>query len=78
IRSLAAEGYARLTPAQLTEFRIMGVTPGFIKEVKQSGLGGLAPDRLVDLRVRGIAAPHEPPERARSPRASRRSGVPHT
>jgi hypothetical protein len=72
IRSLAAEGYARLSPSQLTTFRVMGVTPRFIKQVKESGLAGLTPDRLVDLRIRGLGSgvpPSGPPPVPRTRRA---------
>jgi len=49
-----AGGPPRLTTGQLIAFRIHGVTPEFVEEVRALGFQGLSADELVSMRIHGV------------------------
>jgi beta-lactamase regulating signal transducer with metallopeptidase domain len=51
--AMEAAGFKNLTVDELISMKIQGVTPGYVKEIRELGLAA-APDELVGMRVQGI------------------------
>jgi len=58
IGDLADAGYPNLTADQLIAFKIHGVTPEYIRQLRAVGVADLTPDELVAFRIHG-AGPEE-------------------
>src|SRR2546423_6199117 len=48
--------FSNLTPDQLIELRDHGITPAFVREMRELGFTDLSPDDLVELRDHGVNA----------------------
>ena len=53
-------GTGRIYLNRLSELRIHGETPGYVREMESPGLNGLTPDRLVAIRIHGADAGYVP------------------
>jgi beta-lactamase regulating signal transducer with metallopeptidase domain len=53
--AMEAAGFKNLTVDELISMKIQGVTPGYVKEMRELGLQA-TPDELVGMRVQGITA----------------------
>jgi hypothetical protein len=53
IEELRAMGYTNLTPHQLIEMRIFGVTPEFIRKMEASGYKAVPVDKLIKIKMSG-------------------------
>jgi len=53
---LQREGYASVSLENLVRMRIHGVTPSFIRELKDLGYGGVKATKLVQFRIHGVDA----------------------
>jgi beta-lactamase regulating signal transducer with metallopeptidase domain len=51
--AMEAAGFKNLTVDELISMKIQGVTPGYVKEVRELGLQA-TPDELIGMRVQGI------------------------
>jgi beta-lactamase regulating signal transducer with metallopeptidase domain len=51
--AMEAAGFKNLTVDELISMKIQGVTPGYVKEIRELGLQA-TPDELVGMRVQGI------------------------
>jgi len=49
-------GYTNLTPHQLIEMRIFGVTPEFIRKMEASGYKAVPVEKLIKIKMSGADA----------------------
>jgi hypothetical protein len=47
-------GFSDLSPSNLVEMRIHGVTPEFIKEIRDAGYPDIKISKLIEFRIHGI------------------------
>jgi hypothetical protein len=55
VREMRAAGF-NLSPKELVDFKVFGVTTGFVKELRDEGLSSVTPRQLVDLKIYKIDA----------------------
>jgi beta-lactamase regulating signal transducer with metallopeptidase domain len=55
LEAMEAAGFKNLTVDELISMKIQGVTPGYVKEMRELGLQA-TPDELIGMRVQGITA----------------------
>jgi hypothetical protein len=65
-RAMRAVGF-NLSPRELVEFKVFGVTTGFIREVKEEGYSSVTPRQIVELKVFKIDADYIRRAKSRGP-----------
>jgi hypothetical protein len=70
VREMKSAGFTApaFTPDDAVAFRIHGVTPQFVREIRSLGYANATPDEVTALRIHGITAAEIRKENARAGR----------